>query len=95
MEEGILPSRRDLKSQGSIEERRRLLYVSITRAKAACILSLAEQRAGAQAQAIDQRARVQLQPSRFLREVGEAMQSRTAGLSHVEVAAIFADCGNL
>lgn len=62
MEEGLFPSSRSVESLESIEEERRLMYVAITRAKKAAMLSFSETR------------RVwgkteNTQPSRFLKEI--------------------------
>ena len=62
MEEGLFPSSRSVESLSDLEEERRLMYVAITRAKRAVMLSYAEMR------------RVwgkteNTQPSRFLREI--------------------------
>ena len=64
MEEGLFPSKRSLESLADIEEERRLMYVAITRAKRAAMLSFAEMR------------RVwgtteNTMPSRFLKEIDE------------------------
>ena len=62
MEEGLFPSSRSVESLTDLEEERRLMYVAITRAKRAVMLSFAEMR------------RVwgkteNTQPSRFLRDI--------------------------
>lgn len=62
MEEGLFPSSRSVESLSDLEEERRLMYVAITRAKRAVMLSYAEMR------------RVwgkteNTQPSRFLRDI--------------------------
>lgn len=62
MEEGLFPSSRSIESLSDLEEERRLMYVAITRAKRAAMLSFAEVR------------RVwgkteNTSPSRFLREI--------------------------
>jgi DNA helicase-2/ATP-dependent DNA helicase PcrA len=64
MEEGLFPSSRSAESLADLEEERRLMYVAITRAKRAAMLSFAEMR------------RVwgkteNTSPSRFLREIDE------------------------
>ena len=64
MEEGLFPSSRSAESLADLEEERRLMYVAITRAKRAAMLSYAEMR------------RVwgkteNTSPSRFLREISE------------------------
>ena len=62
MEEGLFPSSRSVESVADLEEERRLMYVAITRAKRAAMLSFAEMR------------RVwgkteNTSPSRFLKEI--------------------------
>ena len=44
MEEGLFPSNRSIESLSDLEEERRLMYVAITRAKRAVMLSYAEMR---------------------------------------------------
>lgn len=62
MEEGLFPSKRSVESLAELEEERRLMYVAITRAKRAAMLSFAEMRRvwGKMENAL---------PSRFLREI--------------------------
>ncbi len=62
MEEGLFPSSRSVESLSDLEEERRLMYVAITRAKRAVMLSYAEMRRvwGKTENA---------NPSRFLREI--------------------------
>ena len=62
MEEGLFPSSRSVESINDLEEERRLMYVAITRAKRAAMLSFAEMR----------RVWGKMEsttPSRFLREI--------------------------
>ena len=64
MEEGLFPSSRSVESLPDLEEERRLMYVAITRAKRAAMLSFSEMR------------RVwgkteNTSPSRFLKEIDE------------------------
>jgi DNA helicase-2/ATP-dependent DNA helicase PcrA len=60
LEQGVLPSFKAINATGLLNEQRRLFYVSLTRAKAACILSHAVQHSGAQARLLQQQARVTL-----------------------------------
>lgn len=69
LEQGVLPSFRAINATGLLNEQRRLLYVSLTRAKAACILSHAVQHSGAQARLLQQQAYVALTRSQFLNEM--------------------------
>jgi DNA helicase-2/ATP-dependent DNA helicase PcrA len=85
LEEGVMP--RDDATPAVVFESARLLYVSITRARAACILSHAFNR------------RVfgkwtQLQ-SRFASQTGGAFAARSAGLTAAEVDAIVSSIADL
>ena len=62
MEEGLFPSKRSAESLADLEEERRLMYVAITRAKRAAMLSFAEMRRvwGKMENSL---------PSRFIREI--------------------------
>jgi DNA helicase-2/ATP-dependent DNA helicase PcrA len=91
----IIPSRRSMHAPGLLIEKRRLLYVSMTRAMAACILSHASLYTGAAAQALAQRPSVRLTRSQFLNEMGLTSVNRTDGLSALEAQAIVHDIQNL
>jgi superfamily I DNA/RNA helicase len=95
VEQGIMPSFRALAATGLIMEHRRLFYVSLTRAMAACIVSHAGSHSGPAAFALQQRPVVILPRSQFLNEMGVASVNRTQGLSPAEAAAIVADVNNL
>ncbi len=95
VETGIIPSTKALQAPGKVEEYRRLLYVSITRARASCILSVATTRTGPQAFALHGKASATLRPSQFITDIGIPPQPRVAGFSPAEVKAIMADCSNL
>ncbi len=95
LEQNIIPSERDLRSAGLVHERRRLLYVSIARARAACILSMATTRIGQQAFALVGKWSVDQTHSPFLNDIGIPIQHRSAGLGATEIASIVADCHNL
>lgn len=94
-EQEIHPSNRALASPGLLQERRRLMYVSITRAKVACYLSMCEQRSGTAAQVIAQRWSYQPIPSPFVSEMDIAVVDRNGALRPDEIEAILADCSNL
>ncbi|HUV86119.1 MAG TPA: ATP-dependent helicase [bacterium] len=86
VEEGLIPSFRSLSSPVELEEQRRLFYVSLTRARAACILSHCFRHCGG-AKAITGDAsctEVRLERSRFLNEAGLESERRTSGLSTFE-----------
>jgi DNA helicase-2/ATP-dependent DNA helicase PcrA len=95
LEQGVLPSFRAINATGLLNEQRRLLYVSLTRAKAACILSHAVQHSGAQARLLQQQANVRLTRSQFLNEMRVGSVSRTAGLTAAERAAMIRDVADL
>jgi DNA helicase-2/ATP-dependent DNA helicase PcrA len=93
--QGVMPSDRAMHATGLLIEARRLFYVSLTRAKAACIISHATRFVGATALRLRQRRAVNLTRSQFLTEMGVTSVSRTSGLSASEAAAIVADVRNL
>ena len=95
LEQGILPSFKAINATGLLNEQRRLLYVSLTRAKAACILSHAVRDSGAQARLLQQQAQVTLTRSQFLNEMGVTSTSRTVGLTGAERAAVMHDVADL
>ena len=95
LEQGILPSFRNLQAAGLVIEHRRLMYVSVTRAMAACIISHAALHTGPQAFALQNRRQVRLPRSQFLNEMVVPSTNRTAGLTAAEAAAIFQDIANL
>jgi len=78
LEEEILPGPRRQPYPGLVLEAARLLYVSITRARAACIISYAQNRI------VNGHSRGQT-PSRFAAQLGGAFLSRTAGLNTAEL----------
>ena len=95
LEQGLTPSRQSIQAPGLVHEQRRLLYMSMTRARAVCILSLARTRIGQQAFALTGRASVNQTPSIFLNDIGIPPQNRIVGLTAVEVATITADVANM
>ena len=95
LEQGILPSSRALQAAGLVIEQRRLFYVSLTRAMAACIISHANLHTGPQAFALRQRAQVRLGRSQFLNEMQVISVNRATGLTASEAEAIVAAVANL
>jgi superfamily I DNA/RNA helicase len=95
VEQGIMPSFRAIHAAGLLIEHRRLFYVSVTRAMAACIISHSALHAGASAFRLRQQPRVMLPRSQFLNEMGIASTNRAQGLSPAEATQIVGDIGNL
>jgi UvrD-like helicase C-terminal domain len=95
VEQGIMPSFRAIHAAGLLIEHRRLFYVSVTRAMAACIVSHSALHSGATAFRLRQQPRVVLPRSQFLNEMGIASTNRAQGLSPAEAAQIVGDIGNL
>jgi len=88
LEQGLLPNRHQTPYVAQLLEAARLLYVSITRARATCVLSFAARRT------IQGEFRQQ-QPSQFAAQTGGAFTPRTAGLSATEATAIHNLVGDL
>ena len=88
LEEEIFPGPWRQPYAGLVLEAARLLYVSITRARAACVLSYASRRT------VNGDFVVHAS-SRFNLHVGGPFSARAAGLDAAEVAQIQADCANL
>ncbi len=88
LEEDLLPGPWRAPYPGLVLEAARLLYVSLTRARATCVLSYATTRVVNGAF----RPRV---PSRFANSMGGPFGARTAGLSDAEVVQITAHCAEL
>jgi DNA helicase-2/ATP-dependent DNA helicase PcrA len=95
VEQGIMPSFRAIHAVGLLIEHRRLFYVSVTRAMAACIISHSVLHAGATAFRLRQQPQVMLPRSQFLNEMGIPSTNRVQGLSPAEAAQIVADITNL
>jgi superfamily I DNA/RNA helicase len=95
VEQGILPSFRNLQAPGLVIEHRRLFYVSVTRAMAACVVSHCALHTGAQAFALKNQPNVRLARSQFLNEMGIASQNRASGLTATEATAIVAEINDL
>ncbi len=95
-EQGVMPSFRAINAAGLLIEARRLFYVSLTRAMAACIISHALFRTGASALRLAQRAQIRLARSRFLNEMGAPPSvRRPGGLIPDEARVIVASINNL
>lgn len=88
LEEQIFPGPWRHAYPGLVLEAARLLYVSITRARASCVLSFAQRRT------VNGTFSSQ-NPSRFIAHVGGAFAGTVDGLSGAEVGQIMADCANL
>lgn len=93
--EGIMPSFRAIDAAGLLIEQRRLFYVSLTRAKAACIISHATKYTGAPAQALIQKSSVRLTRSEFLNQMQVKSLNHDGGFSTEEVERIMEDINNL
>jgi DNA helicase II / ATP-dependent DNA helicase PcrA len=94
-EQGIMPSFRAIRAAGLLNEQRRLFYVSLTRAKAGCIISHAALHSGAEAFLIQRKPQVRLPRSQFLNEMSVQSRNRNGGLTAAEVAQIAGDMNNL
>jgi len=95
VEQGIIPSFKAIQAAGLVIEQRRLLYVSVTRAKAACIISHSALHLAPESFVLAQQAQVSLPRSQFLNEMHVPSTNRAGGLTGAEAAAIVADIGNL
>ncbi len=88
MEEHIFPGPWRQPYPGLVLEAARLLYVSVTRARAACVLSYATSR-------MSQGRRIRTSASRFTTSLNGTFVSRQAGLQPGEVQQVIADIANL
>jgi DNA helicase-2/ATP-dependent DNA helicase PcrA len=95
VEQGIMPSFRAIHAAGLLNEQRRLFYVSLTRAKAACIVTHAALHSGAEAFLIQQKPTVRLPRSQFLNEMGVQSINRNGGLTGAEAASVMTHVNNL
>jgi len=88
LEENMLPGVKRIPYNGLVLEAARMLYVSITRAKSACVISYANYRLvnGTNTRQI---------PSRFLRNLNGRFMQRTDGLDDREADLVIASCNNL
>jgi DNA helicase II / ATP-dependent DNA helicase PcrA len=83
MEEEILPSARRARFPGQILEAARMLYVSITRARLACVVSYSEER-------FINGQQTAHTPSRFTSNLGDRFRKRGGGLTEEQAAAAVA-----
>jgi superfamily I DNA/RNA helicase len=88
LEEEVFPGPRRRPYPGLIEEAARLLYVSITRGRAACFLSYARRR-------LVYGRYMSHAPSRFNRVTGGTFVAETDGASATLAVRIVGDCANL
>ena len=88
LEHGLLPNQHQTPYPAQLLEAARLLYVSITRTRAACILSFAHRRT-VQGEFQNRAA------SQFATHTGGAFEGRNDGLTHDETAAIRATIDDL
>jgi DNA helicase II / ATP-dependent DNA helicase PcrA len=95
VEQGIMPSFRAIQAAGLLNEQWRLFYVSLTRAKAACIVSHAALHEGAEAFLIQQRPQARLPRSQFLNEMVVPSRNRNGGLNAAEATQIIQQVNNL
>ncbi len=95
LEQGVMPSFRALHAVGLLIEHRRLFYVSVTRAMAACIITHAALHTGPNAFRLRQRPSVRLPRSEFLNQMFVPSVNRAGGLTAAEAVQIVADISNL
>lgn len=95
LEQGIMPSFRAIQAAGLVIEQRRLFYVSLTRAMAACLISHATRHTGPAAFRLRQQPVVMLPRSQYLNEMGVPSVNRENGLTPQEATHIAAEIGNL
>jgi superfamily I DNA/RNA helicase len=88
LEEEVFPGPRKRPYLGLVQEAARMLYVSITRARAACIVSFAYRR-------MMEGKMPSHTSSRFASQLGGAFEYRSNGMTDAEVAEIMGTCKNL
>jgi superfamily I DNA/RNA helicase len=88
LEDDLLPGSKRSQFTGLILEAARMLYVSITRARAVCVLSFAERRT------LYGKSR-RMTPSRFLQHLGGAFCQRNSSLDQQEVTQVQQSLANL
>lgn len=81
LEQGLIPSERDMPYPGMVQQAARLLYVGITRARLLAVMSMAEYR-------MVQGENLARRPTPFVGSLGGRFESRDAGLDAEEVAAV-------
>jgi superfamily I DNA/RNA helicase len=94
-EQGIMPNQKALQATGLLIEQRRVFYVSVTRAKACCIISHTGTRTGFQAQSVFGSGIAHPTRSQFLNEMGIPTVQRTGGLTQGEAQSIVSEVNNL
>lgn len=94
-EQGIMPNQKALQATGLLIEQRRLFYVSLTRAKACCIISHTHKRTGFQARAVFNSGISYPTRSQFLNEMDISTARRTEGLTAAEAQSIVSEVNNL
>jgi len=95
VEQGIMPSYRNMQAAGLLIEHRRLFYVSVTRAMAACFISHAALHIGASAFRLRQVPQVRLPRSQLLNEMQISSVNRFGGLTAQEAATVMTAVNNL
>jgi DNA helicase-2/ATP-dependent DNA helicase PcrA len=95
VEQGIMPSSRSIQAAGLLIEQRRLFYVSVTRAMAACFITHSALHTGASAFRLRQRPQVRLPRSQFLNEMQIPSVNRVGGLTAQEAATVMTAVNNL
>lgn len=95
VEQGIIPNFKAIHAAGLLNEQRRLFYVSVTRARAACIVSHSALHVGAPAFLLQQKPQVALPRSQFLNEMGVPSVNRANGLTAAQTQAIMTDINGL
>ncbi|MBI5446670.1 MAG: ATP-dependent helicase [Deltaproteobacteria bacterium] len=94
-EQRIIPSAKAMRATGLLIEERRLFYVSLSRAKACCIVSHVNRRTGADAQMLAQRQTLLCQRSVFLDDMAVPSVLRGRGLAPGEAAQIINEVNSL
>jgi DNA helicase-2/ATP-dependent DNA helicase PcrA len=95
VEQGIMPSSRNIQAAGLLIEHRRLFYVSVTRAMDACLISHAALHSGPSAFRLRQQPVVRLPRSQFLNEMQIASVNRVGGLTPVEAGQLITEINSL
>jgi len=90
-----MPSYRNMQAAGLLIEHRRLFYVSVTRAMAACFISHAALHIGASAFRLRQVPQVRLPRSQLLNEMQISSVNRFGGLTAQEAATVMTAGNNL
>jgi len=86
-----MPNQKALASSGLRAEQRRVLYVGLTRARAACFPSFARKRSGQQAQRLAGKWSVNRAPSPFIKEFKQRVTFGGNGLTPADATNIATD----